>query len=163
MKTQVNYLHQLHCPKRSLQRSNLACLPTSPQRQNSTVFVFLQPKPHNFEPGMASVLAAGAITVVTLLALLVVQYLSAPSQLSRTQNYADLTAVSAAQLIQNGVEMERVCARVSQLVTLDSAEKISIEECKIDGEIAQITAKYIQTLPFLARPILAQSRAGPVD
>lgn len=113
------------------------------------------------ELGMGSVLTAVAIVVVSMLALLAAQYLSAPSQLARTQNYADLSAISAAQLIQNGAEADTICPRISQLLRADAKTKLRVEECEIDGEIARVKIEYVQALPFLSRPISAQSRAGP--
>lgn len=122
----------------------------------------LKQKYKNYEIGMATLLNAIAITITAFLAVIVMQYLSLPNQLSHTQNYADLAAISAAQMIQNGKEHHKICPQIKELVAENSATKVIITECKIAGENVQIKAEYIKILPFLSRPITAKSNAGPV-
>ncbi|WP_376975544.1 Rv3654c family TadE-like protein [Arcanobacterium hippocoleae] len=115
------------------------------------------------ESGMATLTVAVAILIIAFLGILTTEYLSIPSQLSRTQNYADLAAISGAQLIQNGAELTQICSRVKTLVSADAEQSVKISSCKIMEEDVLIKAEYQQLLPFLTRRITADSRAGPVE
>ncbi|XCB28999.1 hypothetical protein RQN30_06830 [Arcanobacterium hippocoleae] len=112
---------------------------------------------------MATISVAAAMITVALLALITVQYLNLPNQISRTQNYADLAAISAAQLIQNGTEMKKICKHVGTQVSQDSAGKVYVKECGIEGENVRIKVKYAKILSFLEHEITAEARAGPAS
>ncbi|XCB36252.1 flp pilus-assembly TadE/G-like family protein [Arcanobacterium hippocoleae] len=112
---------------------------------------------------MATLTVAVAILIIAFLGILTTEYLSIPSQLSRTQNYADLAAISGAQLIQNGAELTQICSRVKTLVSADAEQSVKISSCKIMEEDVLIKAEYQQLLPFLTRRITADSRAGPAE